>query len=544
MKQILFSTLIILSSLSSGFAQKMSDDVDISWSNIGGKHKATVTVFGAFKSKDGYIILEKEVIHGPGGYKYFIEVFDKDMSSQKLTDISAEIDERNYKILDVIHFGEKFILVTSRNFAKESREETYIQLLDGTTGNLGERIVIYDQNYEKRYQKIDLNFTTSPNKKQLLVQLIPPNKRNEDQKLGFMLFDENLAKKWEKPNISIEVKDKKYAILDVLVNDLGDVYLLGKNFKDAKLLGVFLGGGRVYKTTDNTVPFEILYFKDGELTSNAIKLSEIGLIDIALQFGKDNVLHGAGYYSNSVFGTRIDGVLAITVDPNTGELSSVKREEFSKEFLAEGLSYRAQDRIDKKEKKGKDVGYTNNLKIKDVIQHEDGTVSLVGEVYYVIIYTTTTANGGTTTHYEYHYDDLVVTRISSTGEILSNAKIYKRVVYSRPYGHSVVFDLDNKLAAIFTDNRDNLIGTSNTNTTFKSSNVRVKDKAIAIVTVSEDGEIDREGVVDYLDNKEHAKDAVYKMDNDAFVLEDNEVLLFTYFGKKQFGFLRISPKKK
>jgi hypothetical protein len=543
MKQILFSTLIILSSLSSGFAQKMSDDVDISWSNIGGKHKATVTVFGAFKSKDGYIILEKEVIHGPGGYKYFIEVFDKDMSSQKLTDISAEIDERNYKILDVIHFGEKFILVTSRNFAKESREESYIQLLDGTTGNLGERIVIYDQNYEKRYQKIDLNFTTSPNKKQLLVQLIPPHKRNEDQKLGFMLFDENLAKKWEKPNISIEVKDKKYAILDVLVNDLGDVYLLGKNFKDAKLLGVFLGGGRVYKTTDNTVPFEILYFKDGELTSNAIKLSEIGLIDIALQFGKDNVLHGAGYYSNSVFGTRIDGVLAITVDPNTGELSSVKREEFSKEFLAEGLSYRAQDRIDKKEKKGKDVGYTSNLKIKDVIQHEDGTVSLVGEVYYVIIYITTTTNGGTTTHYEYHYDDIVVTRISSSGEILSNAKIYKRVVYSKPYGHSVVFDLDNKLAAIFTDNRDNLIGTD-ANVTFKSSNVRVKDKAIALVTVSEDGKVTREGVVDYLDNKEHAKDAAYKMDSDAFVLEDNEVLLLTYFGKKQFGFLRISPKKK
>ncbi|MEO8934413.1 MAG: hypothetical protein ABI295_08895 [Xanthomarina sp.] len=542
MKQMLLSALIILSSLSSGFAQKMSDDVDISWSNIGGKHKATVTVFGAFKSKDGYIILEKEVIHGPGGYKYFIEVFDKDMSSQKLTDISAEIDERNYKILDVIHFGEKFILVTSRNFAKESREETYIQLLDGTTGSLGERIVIYDQSYERHYQKIDLNFTTSPNKKQLLVQLIPPYKRNEDQKLGFMLFDENLEKKWEKPNISIEVKDKRYSILDVLVNDLGDVYLLGKNFKDAKFLGLY-GYSKIYRTIDNTVPFEILYFKDGELVSNAIKLSEIGVIDIALQFGKDNVLHGAGYYSNSVFGTRIDGVLAITVDPNTGELSSVKREEFSKEFLSDGLSERAQASIDKQEKKGKDVGYTTNLKIKEVIQHEDGTVSLVGEVYYVIVSTTTTANGGTVTRYYYHYDDLVVTRISSTGEILSNAKIYKRVVYNSPIGHSVVFDLDNKLAAIFTDNRENLIEI-NAKSGYKSCNVRVKDKALTITTVGEDGKVAREGVVDYLDNKEHANDAVYKMDYDAFVLEDKEVLLFTYFGKKQFGFLRISPKKK
>lgn len=96
------------------------------------------------------------------------------MVSQKLTDISAEIDEKDYTIIDVVHFGEKFILVTSRDFSKESREETYIQLLNGETRSLGERIVIYDQSYERHSKKIDLNFTTSPNNKQLLVQLIPP----------------------------------------------------------------------------------------------------------------------------------------------------------------------------------------------------------------------------------------------------------------------------------------------------------------------------------------------------------------------------------
>lgn len=354
------------------------------------------------------------------------------------------------------------------------------------------------------------------------------------------MFDENLEKEWEKPNLSIEVKDKKYSILEVLVNDSGDVYLLGKNFKDAKFLGLY-GNSKIYRTVDNTVPFEILYFKDGELTSNVIKLSEIGLIDIALQFGKDNVLHGAGYYSNFASGTKIDGALAITIDPKSGELSSIKREEFSKEFLSEGLSERAQASIDKRDKKGKDIGYTTNFKIKDVIQHEDGTVSLVGEVYYVIIYTTTNANGGTTTHREYHYDDLVVTRISSTGEILSNAKIKKQVTYRSSIGHSVVFDLNNKLAAIFIDNRENLIEI-NAKSGYKNSNVHAKDKAMTLATVDESANVTREGIVDYFDNKEHEKDATYKMDYDAFVLEDNEVLIFTYFGKKQFGFLRVSPK--
>ena len=519
----------------------MSNDVNTTWTNLGGDHKTTMRVFGAFKSKDGYIVLEKETIRGPGGFKYFIEVFDKDMNSQNVTNISEEIDEKNYRILEVVHFGEKFILVTSRKFKRESREETYIQLLDGITGSLDGRQIIYDQYYERRSLKVNFNFITSPNKKQLLVQLIPPNKRNEYQKFGFILYDDSLNKKWEKPTISIEVKDKYYSILDVLVNDTGDVYLLGKNIENTRSMSFF--GRRIYNTSDNSVPFEILYFKDGELISNIIKLREVGLIDISLQFGKDNVLHGAGYYSNTVFGSKIDGALAITIDPNTGELSSVNREEFSKDFLSEGLSQRAQNSLSKKEEKGKDLGYTSNLKIKDVIQHEDGTVSLVGEVYYVVVVTTSSPNGGTTTTYYYHYDDIVVTRISSIGEILSNAKIRKQVTYGSPIGHSIVFDLNNKLGAIFIDNRENLIEI-NAKSGYKSSNVRVKDKALTLATVSEDGKVTREGVVDYLDNKEHARDALYKMDYDAFVLENNEILLLTYFGKKQFGFLRISPKKK
>lgn len=53
MKHILLSTLIILSCYGTGFTQKMSDEVGISWSNIGGTHKSTVSIFGAFKSKDG-----------------------------------------------------------------------------------------------------------------------------------------------------------------------------------------------------------------------------------------------------------------------------------------------------------------------------------------------------------------------------------------------------------------------------------------------------------------------------------------------------------
>lgn len=525
-----------------GFSQETSENYTVTWARLGGEHKSTVFPLGICKSEDGYVSVVKETIHGPGGFKYFIEVFDNNMKSLSVNDVSEQIDEKLYRTEDVFQFGTHFVMVTSRTFAKEKREETYIQLIDSKTGQLSERQLIANLTYKLKVLKLNLDFVSSPDNKLLLARIIYPFIPNQEQLVGFKLFDENLKLKWEKDNISLLVNNLRYQIDDVVVNNSGEIFLLGRNYTDAKIRAIFFYDV-FYKTNDNMAPYEILSFKDGELVSNKVKISEMGLLNFTIQVGKDNKLHGVGYYSIDQYNRQLDGVVSAAIDPNTGELSNMQRKQFDKEMLQSGLSDHAKKVMDRKESAGKNLGVSNDLQIKKVVQHEDGSLSFVGEIYRVIVVTSTNANGTSTTRYYYEYSDLIVSRIATDGSIQSIAKIFKKVTYNKPIGHSIVYDNANKLVALFPDLRVNYFK-SDTSAAYRDlpKELRREPNVLTCASVAADGTINRECVIDYAKVPEDCFDARAKGSDENMFILGNEALLFTYYGKKQFGFIRVTPK--
>lgn len=540
MKKNYLLLIILMIGFQHLFAQKNSEDYTLKWLREKDKRTKKFFPYEVFKTENGYLSVEKKVIHGPGGFYYYTIKRDNDFNILKIINISELIDEKHYFVEEIFRFGEKLIILTSRTFNKEKKKDSYIQLIDPNTAQISERTRICSISYERKPRRLNIDFIISPNEEKLLTFFEYPSRLADEQLVGFQLFDKNINSLWKKEKISLKIDDARYQILDYVLNDNGEVFMLGKNFKDAKLRPTLFGAK--FKTEDNIEPFEILSFKDGELISNVIKIQEIGLINFDLSIGKDNVLHGIGYFSENPKKRIIAGVLAAIVNPSDGVLKNINRKLFDPKMIKEGLSTRAKQRIDRKIEKGKKVGYDYTLKINSTVSHPDGSISFVGEVYYVSVSEMyNSATGTSTKDYDYNYGDLIVTRILKDGTINSITKIKKAYTFETgSFGHTAIYGCDNNLIAIFTDKRRNYFEEADYDNLERD--LKRNNRVLTIATIDKDGKLDRKALIDYYISSEHEKDREYRMDYDAYALKNCEVILHTRFKGKEHGFLMITPK--
>src|SRR5690554_7024263 len=78
-------------------------------------------------------------------------------------DISEQVDEKNYRIQDIINYGDDFLLISTRVFKKEKRKETYIQKIGESQSNIiGKRVKINNEVLYKKKGHSSYHLTTSP----------------------------------------------------------------------------------------------------------------------------------------------------------------------------------------------------------------------------------------------------------------------------------------------------------------------------------------------------------------------------------------------
>lgn len=131
----------------------------------------------------------------------------------------------------------------------------------------------------------------------------------------------------------------------------------------------------------------------------------------------------AGFFYEKIDKKIKDGIYYIRLDKDY-QTDVVSHNFIPLDIVNMYKSERAQEKNKKKKDKGKSVNISN-LDLDQTVYLEDGSILLIGEKYYVTSYTTTSSNGSTTTRYVYHYEDILVTKIDSDGELIWMKKIPK-----------------------------------------------------------------------------------------------------------------------
>ena len=454
MKKILF---ILVAAYSIGlFAQTKSDKVDITYGDLlKGSKKETLDDIVA-RDEQGIICLKTSAKLMKKGL-ITLEQFNHKMQLTKTSIIDLTYNKK-------IRYYERFIDLDGRLFVftssldkKAKTNNLYVQSINKQTLKLNadiQKIAEIDYSSKSKNNSGAFYVRYSNDSSKVLAYFDLPYSKNTPEKFGVEVFDNKMHQLWQK-DISLPYEDKLFSLKDVLIDEQGNVLFLGRLFKDKAKTTV--KGEVNYK-------YHLLIYTDegAKLDKHDIVLKDKYITDMQIGISpKGNILCG-GFYSNK--GTSsIDGSYFLVFHGETKELIKESVEEFSMEFITEGMRAKEEKKTKKKDSKGKDAEmYEYDL--DNFIMRDDGGGVLIGEQYWVNIVTTsyTDAQGNfrTRTTYHYYYNHIIVISISPEGDIEWTKKIIKyqhttnESGYFSSYALAIVKD---KLYFIFNDHPKNLM---------------------------------------------------------------------------------------
>lgn len=230
---------------------------------------------------------------------------------------------------------------------------------------------------------------------------VKSDKVNKDV-IGMTVFNEDMKIIWEK-EITMPYTEAMMDNLGYTVDSKGNAYLLAR-----------------VRTGDNA-HLELLKYNN----SDKPEITEIKADGkhfphgITLKEGKNGVIYCAGFYGE---GRSANGVY-ISVINASGKITNEQFHDIPLEIINQNISERKQEKNEKKEDKGKEVGIYE-LGLDDIIVNEDGSFNLLGEVFYVRT-TTTHTKSGTRTTYTYNYLEMFMTKLTADGKVAWMKKLPK-----------------------------------------------------------------------------------------------------------------------
>lgn len=280
---------------------------------------------------------------------------------------------------------------------------------------------------------------TSKDQSKILIKYRKKPKVKNDKKskdiLGVQVFDSGLTNLW-KNEYRMPYTERRMDALDFAVDSEGQGYILAKVFHDDS-------NKNKKKRKDKNANFHIELFKlkNGakEIEKTKIALEEKFIATIALFETNDGTMTCAGFYnrdgntgsssrgasvhfgysSSNITSASVDGVFVSKLT-NEGGLIHKSSFEIPVEVLNQYVKNRTKRKNNKKDKKGK--AEFESLVLKDLIFMDDGSITLVAEQDYIRSHRSSRGN----VTYTYHYNDMLITKISPDGEMEWMKKLPKR----------------------------------------------------------------------------------------------------------------------
>lgn len=297
------------------------------------------------------------------------------------------------------------------------------------------------------YDKFNISLNFDETMFLIQYRINPEEKRdalNKD-KIGFHTFDLDLAEVWESV-VTMPYTEKKMNNVGYCLDNFANVYILAEVYKDETTK-------RTDKEGNPNYDLELIRIDadDQNVSQSNITLKDKFLTNYGFFEGNDFEIIISGYYSNDKYGAN-NGMYVYRLDKE-GSVISQSTNEFSADVLKQFESQRTQSKVDNADRKGK-LGL-NNLRLRKLIIHSDGSITSIGEVYYVVSHYN--SKTGQTT-YTYYYEEMILMNINPDGELVWMKKLPKFQYGGSPRGGMSFYYMasENNMYLVFLDNVKNL----------------------------------------------------------------------------------------
>ncbi len=528
MKKIICFSLLVIFTLPYAFAQSTTKKAEIHWSDIF-KQKREILADYIGKDHDYYYILID------GKKSYFLEKWDMDLSLVKREELAFE-KSKNYLQLERLFLTKDYIYCFSSSSSR--RDEENKLLLDKYDKNtlrlVGEQEELSSFAFEKSFFNWNTgyyNMIQSRDSSKIMVYFALPYEKGESEKIAFMCFDNELNQIWER-NIELPYNDELFIIKDYSVDNQGNMYLLGKVFKEKT---------KNRRKGEVNYHYTIISYQD--MGQNLIEYPVIiegkYITDMQINVNDYDDIVCAGFYSDKHL-VSITGSYFLRIDRETKDIDVEKYEKFEMEFITQNFTERQEKKTKKRAAKGKNVEmYEYDL--DDIIMRGDGGAVLIGEQYYVRVVTTTHTNANgttyTTTTYYYYYNDIIVINYDPSGEVEWKLKIPKRQVSTNDNGFHLSYVRhikDDKIYFVFNDDPQNMYLKEHDKIRYFTPRWRKGKTHLVLVEVNSAGEMEKEVLL----NNEEA--ALYIAPYLCSQINKDESFLYAADRKKgRFGILKF-----
>lgn len=327
--------------------------------------------------------------------------YDADLKRSWGKEVIEQNGRKNVDFVSVI--GEQILVFVSEFFPKEKVIKTYYYSFDLEGNTLAEEAILSIVPNQKE-QKVDLQYTLSPNKKSLLCFKNLENKR-EAEKILYYLFD---ARDGYVSNGEIELKypDNRFEMRSLRVSNAGNIFILGrfyweKRVRDSDDYQYLIYSWNIDQQRGSEIP---------------VKLGDQYITDLAFRLDRDENIYLGGFYSNRST-DEIGGTLLQKITPS-GEVSMQATQPFGESFLRNYLSSSQIGR-------GRELRNFYLDPLGGIVLRSDGGVLLIAEKFYVNTISYRDMYGAWMERKVFHYDDVILTSVSPTGQIEWHAIVDK-----------------------------------------------------------------------------------------------------------------------
>lgn len=336
---------------------------------------------------------------------YLFDIFDNDL--KKVFSKVIESDKKESTIGNLFYRNE-IKMVTVHSTSK--RERTIYCHVFNLKEQTHKKVELFNATVEKKQSlfsgsnKRETSVAISPNGKYFAVAT--DNIKKNLNSYTIRVFDSNTLKLVYKKSYQ-EHKEKYFQPNDLVVDDSGAVYALGRQF---------LEGKSQKKKGEANYDFILNKITKDDTKTLLLKLDNEHIQSLVIHKEEDH-LKLIGFYSEKNV-NRIKGGISILIDAVNMNVKDKKAVVLPKTVYEDLYSYRKANKKKEKELSSFYVDY--------VIEDSFGNTFLLAEEFYV---TTTYVPTGTTGGYwqtVYHYDDILILKFDKNGDLSWGRSVFKR----------------------------------------------------------------------------------------------------------------------
>jgi hypothetical protein len=384
----------------------------------------------------------------------YLERHSNDLKLLKNAPVILDDDE---VLEDFFQVKDKLILFTTR-YGADTLLTLYAQELDpvslskkGVKRKLAKvrsrRMRTVDIRHPTQLEHVGRFFIrTSKDGSKLMVLSEPAFRKGDKAAFQTLVFDNDLQRLWCR-DVALSFPYDRFTLQEPLVTDVGAVHLLGI-YHEAPIASIEAGKANF--------TYQVISIKDqnAAIKNHTIETSDRIITHLSFDVDQERNIVCGGLYGLKAF-NRAEGVCHVKVNTDIESKPRVIFNAFRLSLIMQGMSKSQQKRVEKRAEKG-NLGELKNYKLTSVIVRNNGTVRVIAEQQSTTGYS---RSEGLTSKTISHRDNLIVIKLSPTGEVIWSSKILKKQeVWENPHQLGYyAFEANGQVYILFNDNTKNYL---------------------------------------------------------------------------------------